>query len=982
MMMFYRLPRRKNMGNLTVKFIDKEYCLPSDLLTYIGLLDFTDSIKNHLINTFLRKLRSEIAKDNTGLLDDKDLAAEIEEQVGKFITKLCDEGIYTRTIADYLNNSKGYQLFSSVNKAALEKMKSIMLQQLDDLQSGYEDAVNRAESHITGMGFSIWSSSFVNHAIYAAMQASTLNKQGKEAETQYQRDMSELCTRLDAQYGGEKSNYINNTYIPSMETALTVFSYELLDKYVADLIKNGKFDIKTLEFIDIGRSNDLLKNLALSGNKKAILENAFVACPYNLAVYMEAMRMEILDVDTFETANIFNLGAKIISYLKESLGVVNYPKLDKPNGYSASLLARYSNKQVVDVLYEHTEAFANTIIREYEKLVNALNIPSQCREYLTRLSDDEILSGESAAKQLATSLVYSIAPKSTWDVLVTQWFHGNLFERLQSVMPKGVIFSSKEECDSYLINDLYVILEAERKKESQRILNARARAEEEKNRLAAQKRKKQIKITIISCVIIAAFILAISLPSIIKNANISKREKFVDSQINSILNPLEEEMEEATGVDIIFDYSFSIENDWDTEIWYDWQFSVRLPIFEEYRTSKNKDDESLLEVMDVCKTLVQIYDNVYDDLDFEFKYKETRVVMDFRGGYSGTLSIHDLSSSETFIYEEHSGNRYLHSLDTEYVLMKDVKQDAYNEAVDLMSEQKYSEAIAIFEELGNYKDCETLMADCKNAILELEYNEAIDLMSEQKYSEAITIFEELGNYKNCETLIVDCENAILAITETKYINACSLMNAKSYKEASLLFDEIGDYKDAIQLNNKCKFIICEAGDIITFGSYEQDGNSANGKEDIEWIVMLRDGNKAFVISKYCLERMPFHSTLETVTWKDSSVRTWLNNDFYNTAFSSTEKNKICNTTFSTEGVETTDKVFLLDKEDASLLPNLVRVGVATDYCSSTYCNWFLRNTGNFSNVAYVGGLGEMEYYEDVDREWWIRPAMWITIDEN
>ena len=162
------------MGYIHATFLGKEYSIPQDVLTYIDLLDFTDSVQKQLSGAFVRKLRSEVQKGNTGLLGDEDLAAEIEQQVGKFIAKLCDNGIFTRTIRDYLNN-KGYQYISDVNKAALEKIKSLLLRRLDSLQEGYEGAVQRAESHVTGMGFSIWSGSFVNHAIYAAMQSKELS---------------------------------------------------------------------------------------------------------------------------------------------------------------------------------------------------------------------------------------------------------------------------------------------------------------------------------------------------------------------------------------------------------------------------------------------------------------------------------------------------------------------------------------------------------------------------------------------------------------------------------------------------------------------------------------------------------------------------------------------------------------------------------------------------------------------------------------
>jgi len=251
------------MSYINVSFLTKEYSIPEDILIYLDLLDFTANVQTQLTSSFIHKLKTKISNDDIGLLNDDDMKGDIEQQVGKFIAKLCDNGIYTRTISDYLNNNKGYQLYSDVNKAALEKMRSLLIQEISDWQAGYNDALNRAESHVTGMGFSLWSSSILHHAIYAAMETSTLNKQGREAESQYQKDMEDLQSRLNSRYGGEKSNYINNTYIPNMESALTAFAYELLNHYIDDLIANNKFDSKTLDYVDIRRSNDLLKNIKL-----------------------------------------------------------------------------------------------------------------------------------------------------------------------------------------------------------------------------------------------------------------------------------------------------------------------------------------------------------------------------------------------------------------------------------------------------------------------------------------------------------------------------------------------------------------------------------------------------------------------------------------------------------------------------------------------------------------------------------------------
>ena len=95
------------MSYITVKFIDKDYSIPQDVLTYIDLLSFTDNVQKSLAGTFIRKLTDEIVKGNIGILGDETLTTEIDQQIGKFIAKLCDNGIFTRTISDYLKNNKG-----------------------------------------------------------------------------------------------------------------------------------------------------------------------------------------------------------------------------------------------------------------------------------------------------------------------------------------------------------------------------------------------------------------------------------------------------------------------------------------------------------------------------------------------------------------------------------------------------------------------------------------------------------------------------------------------------------------------------------------------------------------------------------------------------------------------------------------------------------------------------------------------------------
>ena len=70
------------------------------------------------------------------------------------------------------------------------------------------------------------------------------------------------------------------------------------------------------------------------------------------------------------------------------------------------------------------------------------------------------------------------------------------------------------------------------------------------------------------------------------------------------------------------------------------------------------------------------------------------------------------------------------------------------------------------------------------------------------------------------------------------------------------------------------------GDIIEFGSYpyEADGTEKTIKGQI--LKKYNDGT-ALVISKYALDALRYNETSINITWEKSTIRKWLNNDFYN-----------------------------------------------------------------------------------------------------
>lgn len=112
------------------------------------------------------------------------------------------------------------------------------------------------------------------------------------------------------------------------------------------------------------------------------------------------------------------------------------------------------------------------------------------------------------------------------------------------------------------------------------------------------------------------------------------------------------------------------------------------------------------------------------------------------------------------------------------------------------------------------------------------------------------------------------------------------------------------------------------GDIVVFGKYEQDNNPDNGTEPIEWIVLDTKDNQVWLLSRYGLDAKPFGTGVFASDWEDSSLREWLNNDFYNQAFSDEEKESIRESVvLNNENhikKETRNKVFVLSREEMNL----------------------------------------------------------------
>ena len=173
-------------------------------------------------------------------------------------------------------------------------------------------------------------------------------------------------------------------------------------------------------------------------------------------------------------------------------------------------------------------------------------------------------------------------------------------------------------------------------------------------------------------------------------------------------------------------------------------------------------------------------------------------------------------------------------------------------------------------------------------------------------------------------------------------------------------------------------------------------------EPIKWRVLQSENGEAFLLSDVVLDNQAYNENDEDITWEESSLRTWLNGEFINRAFSDEEKENINiteivnqdNPDYGTEGGNnTSDKIFLLslsevseqqDGEKYGFLDDGMRACENSAFSDDLDC-WWLRSPGYYgfsaAEVDYYGwvdGDGRMVTYNSAS----VRPALHLNLSSS
>ena len=255
--------------------------------------------------------------------------------------------------------------------------------------------------------------------------------------------------------------------------------------------------------------------------------------------------------------------------------------------------------------------------------------------------------------------------------------------------------------------------------------------------------------------------------------------------------------------------------------------------------------------------------------------------------------------------------------------------------------------------------------------------------------------------------------AVVVRNAVRYREAVALDEAGDAQGAYQIFHALGRYGDAaqraralVEADPALPYRFASKGDIVEFGTYEQDGDAGNGPEPIQWIVLERIDGQLLLLSADVLEvRQYHHVPFEEVTWENSDLRAWMNADFYDGAFTADQRGLIQmvhndnadqSITGASGGAATDDRVFALSETESVVYLNTpaarsdIGAALASEHAAAGplsvsedgTADWWLRSPGTYGFATqFVDASGVPSLSgANVDLQYGVRPALWISVE--
>ena len=340
-------------------------------------------------------------------------------------------------------------------------------------------------------------------------------------------------------------------------------------------------------------------------------------------------------------------------------------------------------------------------------------------------------------------------------------------------------------------------------------------------------------------------------------------------------------------------------------------------------------------------------------------------------------------------------------------------------------------AIRLFGTIPGWRDADQRIEAARRAIDEIVQKERVDrqeAIRRAEYEE--TVVKRRKRRRVRAALITAASAAVclmgvflyrnLVAPALAYRKAVSLIEEQQPEEAYRLLHGL-DFLDSGELVYEIareRLSEAEVGSTVQLGYYPQGSRASGEKDQVDWIVLDRNGSKLLLISKYALDCLPYESANEMQTessWETCLLRHWLNDTFLTETFDGGETRILVRTELAENAREggahvslesAADRVFLLSAAEAEqyfatmaqrqCLPTRYAIGRGASQSSvGNTCFWWLRTTvdhteqtltgdptENITRAALVGssgGIVEIGHYMS-NRQYAVRPVIWVDTE--
>lgn len=181
------------------------------------------------------------------------------------------------------------------------------------------------------------------------------------------------------------------------------------------------------------------------------------------------------------------------------------------------------------------------------------------------------------------------------------------------------------------------------------------------------------------------------------------------------------------------------------------------------------------------------------------------------------------------------------------------KEEIYQKAVALEEAEDYEQAISIYEELGDYKDCaERIMACNEKNEKKTKYQTAVQKEEDGDYSGAFQAYEELGDYKDSIARASFCVKKYQALNRVQSIETSDVASRHEY-ELVYTYDENGNPQSVEKKDTLCykETYTLDSDGFILSGEYEGKwASSIEGYIQLSEIVYNEQEDEVFSKSTY------------------------------------------------------------------------------------------------------------------------------------